>query len=45
MSETVYIEISLKPAHTKDFSNLCNSDEGFGFCQTNENSHQIAGAA
>jgi quinol monooxygenase YgiN len=29
MSETVYIEIPLKPAHTKDFSNLCNSDEGF----------------
>lgn len=29
MSETVYIEIPLKPTHTKDFSNLCNSDEGF----------------
>ena len=29
MSETVYIEIALKPENTKDFSDLCNSDEGF----------------
>ena len=29
MSETVYIEIALKPENTKEFSDLCNSDEGF----------------